>query len=460
MRRPSTIAIDLARVTGRIKPLHGVNNGPVGYGSLVDVSHYYRMAGIPLVRLHDPNWPHPREIDIHTIFPDFSQDPSDPASYDFSRSDAYVRLVLDTGARIVWRLGESIEHTETKYYVHPPADYAKWTEICLGIIRHYNHGWAGGYHYGIEYWEIWNEPEGGGGRMWSGTVRQYYDLYRSAAPAIKAFDPSLKVGGYAAALPMIETEFFDGFLRMCRDEGLPLDFFSWHLYTDDPLKVRELSLFVRERLDRNGFHGTESHYNEWNFFDADWATLFLPGNEHVRRDLFERGKGPAGASFAAAVLMELQDCPVDAANYYDGQPSALFCGLFDYYGVPQKTYYAFEAFHQLSLYPYRAEVHVEKSLPGLYACCGKNDRGEAAVLISHYGEEPGFCEISVQGWDIGGDVTVEEYRLDGERSLELERTYRLPAGAWELFLPQHSVCLLKMGRGTGETHAHENDPKA
>ncbi|WJH32527.1 hypothetical protein N6H14_19455 [Paenibacillus sp. CC-CFT747] len=164
----SDIQIKLNEPAGSIRKLHGVNNGPVCYGSLIDVTAYYKEAGIPLVRIHDPNWPHAWEVDIHTIFPDFDKDPEDPASYDFSRTDEYLQTILDTGAKIVYRLGESIEHTKRKYYVHPPRDYAKWARICVNIIRHYNEGWAGGFRHGIEYWEVWNEPDLDE-RMWSGT---------------------------------------------------------------------------------------------------------------------------------------------------------------------------------------------------------------------------------------------------------------------------------------------------
>ena len=30
----------------------------------------------------------------------------------------------------------------------------------MNVIKHYNSGWANGYHYNIKYWEIWNEPDG------------------------------------------------------------------------------------------------------------------------------------------------------------------------------------------------------------------------------------------------------------------------------------------------------------
>ena len=59
--------------------------------------------------------------------------------------------------------------------MHPPADAAKWAAICVGIIRHYNEGWANGFHHGIRYWEIWNEPENRPA-MWTGTDEDYLAL--------------------------------------------------------------------------------------------------------------------------------------------------------------------------------------------------------------------------------------------------------------------------------------------
>ena len=38
-------------------------------------------------------------------------------------------------------------------------DIDKFAEVVRHIVLHYNKGWADGYHYGIRYWEIWNEPD-------------------------------------------------------------------------------------------------------------------------------------------------------------------------------------------------------------------------------------------------------------------------------------------------------------
>jgi len=403
--------VDLQRTVGGIKPLHGVNNGPVTYGSLVDVSDYYHKAGIPLVRLHDPNWPHPREVDVHIVFPDFECDPDDPDSYDFSRTDEYIRTVLATGARIVYRLGESIEHTAVKYHVHPPRDYDKWVRICLNIIRHYNEGWANGFHHNIEYWEIWNEPDYSD-KMWTGTHEQYYRLYEAAAPAIKKAFPHLKVGGPAAARPMLE--FVTEFLAHCRDKQLPLDFFSWHTYTADPEVIARHALHVREQLDRFGFDKTESHLNEWNYLPADFAKIWLKGNEYMRRDVFERQKSAEGAAFVGAVLSKLHDLPVDAANYYDGQPTALFCGLFDIYGVPQKAYRVFEAFRELLDRPHRVAVEVSAGGNKVYGLAGKDDDGRALVMISHFHPKAESYELVVRGVPAGARMKCAVSLLNDE----------------------------------------------
>ncbi|MED2974262.1 hypothetical protein P4361_18695 [Fictibacillus sp. B-59209] len=440
------ININLKPDGRRIKPVHGVNNGPVCYGALIDVTDYYKKLEVPMVRLHDPNWPHPREVDIHTIFPDFNKDPSDPASYDFSKTDEYIQTVLNTGASIVYRLGESIEHTEKKYYVHPPKDYVQWAEICIGVIRHYNEGWADGFHYGIEYWEIWNEPDYGT-RMWSGTDEDYYQFYEVVSVKIKERFPHVKVGGYAAAVAT--SDFFEGFLVWCEKKKLPLDFFSWHIYTDDPLKVQEHAIHVRKQLDAHGYKQSEVFLNEWNFFDGDWETIWLKGSERKRKELFTKGKGTIGSSFSLAVLLLLQDCPIDMANYYDAQPTALFCGLFDAHGLPQKTYYAFEAFSELSRHPLRIKTDIAPSVSGLYCCGGQDGDGNTVILISNYNGERREYSIDFNG---GANHSIQVLAVDEIHNLEL-MAEKMKSEPMKLAIGANSALMLKMAVNREGTYA-------
>lgn len=163
----------------------------------------------------------------------------------------------------MFRLGESIEHTKKKYHVHPPADPEKWAAVCLGIIRHYNEGWGKGFHHEIRYWETWNEPENRPA-MWTGSDEDYFRLYSVAAKAIKARFSQVLVGGPAVGNTgrmigdtLDPSPFLGKFLTHCRQDSAPLDFFSWHMYTDNPQTLAQRAGAVRRLLDRHGFVKTE-----------------------------------------------------------------------------------------------------------------------------------------------------------------------------------------------------------
>jgi xylan 1,4-beta-xylosidase len=444
------ISIDLGKTVGAIRPLHGVNNGPVGYGSLVDVTRFYVELGVPWVRIHDPNWPHPREVDYDCIFPDFSKDSADPASYDFRTTDTYVQSILKTGARIVYRLGVSIEHSAKKYHVHPPADFDKWADICVHIIRHYNEGWADGFHYGISHWEIWNEPEGGipamaqdRNPMWSGTREQYFDLYRTASTRIRESCPDVKVGGFAYTY--VHPEYLEHFLAFVAEHRLPLDFFSWHTYAGSPQVMVDHAWNIKRKLAQYGFIETEIHCNEYNYAHPlpEGMGVFGPDNQLGTERFFEALKNECGASFDAAVLILLQDCPVDVLNYYDAAPTS-YWSFFNGYGVPQKAYYAFRAFKDVFDLRNRVEATVSEACRGI-CCLGSCDRDRAVILISAFDAEareyrfdvrlpPGKSRARVDLWrlDAGHD-----YGLAGTHVLEGDATLTLP-------IADHAVLLLKL----------------
>src|SRR4051794_15273309 len=136
------LVVDASEAAGEFRPLHGVNNGPLDVGGTVDLSAQHRALGLPSVRPHDAHWPNPDVVDIHALFHRPDADPALPESYDFPRTDEYLRAIAATGASLVFRLGESIEHTSRRSRVHPPRDPERWAAVCVGIVRHYNEGWA------------------------------------------------------------------------------------------------------------------------------------------------------------------------------------------------------------------------------------------------------------------------------------------------------------------------------
>lgn len=440
------LQIHSSQELGLFKPLHGVNNGPVGYGSLVNVSRYYQDIKVPHVRLHDTNWPHPREVDIHTIFPDFEADENDARSYDFSRTDEYIRTVVETGAQIIYRLGESIEHTAQKYYIHPPRDFAKWARVCIHIIRHLNEGWADGHHFGIRHWEIWNEPDNPdpkGNPMWTGTPQQYFELYDIVSRAIKAYDATLQVGGYAAT--MVNPEFAAQFFDFCRAKKPPLDFFSFHSYAPSLQTIETNAREIRAQVTHAGYPDAQMHFNEWNFVPPmpPGFQCFALGHEREVATFFETAKGEMGAAFDAAALILMQDLPIDIANFYDGQPLSYF-SLFNAYGVPQKNYYAFRAFAGLLETPHRVCIEGANN-PNLRAAAGISSNGKLGVLLANFQDASTPVALNFP------DLPRENYQVtqtwtDKERTFAAAPASTLSAQkpTLQLFMPPYSVALVSL----------------
>jgi hypothetical protein len=430
------LVVDCGKAAGEIRPLHGGNGGPLNYGETIDLTEYHKALAIPYTRLHDCGWPCGNVVDIHAIFPDLKADPARAESYDFRRTDDYIAAIVKAGSAIVYRLGESIEHSKRKHCVHPPADYEKWAAVCAGIVRHYNFGWAGGFRYNIRYWEIWNEPENRP-QMWSGSDEDYYRLYGVTAKALKARWPDLKVGGPAVGWSgevvgetLKATPFLKGFLEYCERESAPLDFFSWHIYTNDPAAVAARAKAVRRCLDESGFAGTESHLNEWNFLpNNDWGPM-IGRDGKVRQAWYEDLGGPQGAAFTASVLLMLQDSPVAVANYYSADTGGF--GLFNWYGAPRKTFYAFKAFKALLDTPLRVEA-AGGDAGRMAACAGMaRDKASAAILIANYRSSQDKLDVTAKNLPWDGQTAYEFFIVDGQRDLEKVRTGVLPSGNFKL----------------------------
>lgn len=417
------IDVDFAADIGPIKLLNGINKGPIAPGGLVNVIEGQKALHLPWIRLHDCHWPYTDVVDYHAVFPNLDADPSDPKNYDFARTDTYIEGALQTGAGIIYRLGESIEHEKVKRYVLAPKDPAHWAEIGIGIIRHYNEGWKDGFHMGIPYWEIWNEPENRPA-MWDSTDEAYLDLYRTAARAIKAKFPALKVGGPAlGGFGSIEngelkpSEFLIKFLEMCKHDSVPLDFFSWHCYTDDTQELSARSRGVRKLLDSYGFTKTESHLNEWNYLPGkSWRAWDKETPHEERQKDLDLLAGIKAGTFIATSLIELQDVPLDVTTLFHGELGGL--GLFSETGAPYRCYYGMKAFGEMTLTPKR--VKATGAIPGkLAVLAGHNEKNTVAtVLISNYTATDSTFDLRLAHLPWTGPTKIEVVQVNGQENWE------------------------------------------
>lgn len=390
----STIEVDPQRSIGAIRSLQGVNDGPITPDQAYDLSTYYMDIGVDWVRLHDLQG----SVDIHWVFPDFDADPTDPENYDFAGTDLHIGAIKSIGADIIYRLGYSWGENAI-----PPSDYAKWASICVHIIRHYNDGWADGFHYNITHWEIWNEPDIP--EFWVGTPEEYFRLYEVTANAIKDYDPNLKVGGPALAMGV---DYLEDFLEYCSTRDIPLDFVSWHIYGwrgpyDIYLKAEE----VGKAMETYGFSSLESLLTEWNEWVDDWQEWYSLRND------------PELAAFTASELIYLQDSSTDIANYYRGD-THVWGGMFNGDGTPGKAYYAFKAFKMLLDTPNRVYCSGSDA-QGYATIAGISDDGRmVTVLVSDFDSSFGGYDLSVQDLPWGEEsFTYWRYVIDETHDLEL-----------------------------------------
>ena len=445
---PHRIELDFAVPQGELRALHGINKGPLSANGLIDVTEAQKRLHIPYTRLHDCHHPNPDVVDLHAVFANPDADPALPASYDFRATDEYIASVRATGAEVIYRLGESIEHQTVKRHVHPPRDPARWAAVCAGIVRHYNEGWAGGFHHGIRYWEIWNEPENRP-VMWTGTDVQFLELYRVTALTLRKEFPGIKIGGpgfgYYGKFDGTElkpSEFCAAFLDLCRREALPLDFFSWHCYTDNPAELAARARAVRRVLDARGFPKTESHLNEWNYLPGNsWDVLSRKAVPEVRQRAVEQMAGAAGGAFLVAALLELQDAPVDVANFYHGE-TGIF-GLFTEVGAPTRNYHALLAFAQLLDTPRR--VRATGAVPGKLAlAAGTSVAGTSvAVLVANLS---GAAELRLAFTNLpwAGDTVVDVRIVDNQHAFVPRPGAALVGAELTLKLPPPSVALVTL----------------
>ena len=161
-------------------------------------------------------------------------------SYNFSYVDQIYDGLLERGVKPFVELSfmppelTSDPKALQEFWYHPniapPKSYAEWDAMIRAFARHLI------ARYGIDevaswYFEVWNEPNIG---FWAGKPAQptYFTLYDHTARALKAVSPRLRVGGPSTAQGAWATDF----LAHAKNDHVPVDFISTHVYGDDTAK--------------------------------------------------------------------------------------------------------------------------------------------------------------------------------------------------------------------------------
>ena len=368
----ATATADFTKSVRALRPaLHSSGWTPRSYPrSIQNDDDAVRSMNFTYARTHD--WAlvnsGQRVIDYQYIFPLFDKDPKDPSNYFFDATDHLIGLSRNLGLKTFYRLGTSIEHTGSVHFnAAVPKDFDKTAEIFAAIVHHYNRGWANGKNWGIEYWELWNEPDGitnmwcdpRDDREWGKdpAADAEFDARRRARlraefvkffviclKRIKSEFPDVKVGG--PALCWMNADYFRDILVACKAAGVKPDFISWHYYGADPDAMIGSADAARKLCDELGFPDCELIINEWHYI-LTWDGIHGRNSSPamVKRAL----DGPTGhnaidsAAFALTVLSKLQTSKFDQAYYYGCSHQGNW-GYMDERKQFNKPYYAMKLF--------------------------------------------------------------------------------------------------------------------
>jgi xylan 1,4-beta-xylosidase len=329
------IVLTVGEGQGAIKPLIGVNAGPMPAGKKgnADLTAAYHRMGIRHIRTHDYYGP----LDMSTMYPCLDADPDLPDSYNFRVSDEKMKTLVQAGFQPYFRIGDSWNNVRIPRTAQQQSNFAR---AAVNVVRHYTEGKWEGMRAPIEHLEIWNEPDLN--QFWPDKYENFFPLYIRMFKALKNAFPHLKIGGPAFVVASYKIPGqrwkITSFIKTIKEAGIAPDFLSWHFYGSDPQEYAEAVSYYRGQLDQNGFTKTELHLTEWNtdtFGDARRLRL-----------------SSLGASRLTGAWIAMQEAGLDMAFFYRGNDTSpdlpTFYGMFFADGREKPVARAFQLWSEMT----------------------------------------------------------------------------------------------------------------
>ncbi len=441
----TTVTIETDQTIAPLKDLIGVNKGPSNRQA------GYRDAAITAVRTHDYHiscdyeiystfWNYDAASESYSLNANF--DPANPQHYAWTSTDAQLEEILNNGQSVYFRLGISWPQN-INYNIpplEPPLDkngttFTRFAELCKYTVLHCNSDWANGLNRNINYWEVWNEPDG---IFWNGTPLQFFQLYKTVADTLKALDSELMVGGPGVAPKTtlgINTTYSDEFLKYLLDHEGKLDFYSWHSYgIQNPYSLKEMADNIRQKLDDYGFIETQSHVTEIN--------------NNLDASLAQFSSSPRGAAYYVSNIITAQKSSIDKLFWYQGM------GFFNPDDGGKASYncsgYALKAYSMmLNQAPIQVQSKGDRVIYGhrqadttnfMVLASRNQDLTRLYILVSNYNSTVESCQLLLKNlpWRQNQSIRITEHRIQDPDYRFNEKKHILN-GAGELLIPLQNI---------------------
>lgn len=306
-----------------------------------------------------------RYIRFHGLFTDdmgiYKEDKNGNPMYNYMYVDALFDYLLSIGIKPFVELGfmpnDLASGPETIFWwkgnVTPPKDHDKWADLVRNTVQHWTD------RYGVDevktwYFEVWNEPNLVPA-FWTGTMDDYFKLYKYSADAVKSVNPEYRVGGPGTAGAAWEEEMID----FCVKNNVPIDFVSAHSYgvnvgyldefgkNGTILAPQEFAvsgdvLQSRKEISNSAMPHLELHYTEW----SSSYTPFDPVHDsyHSASYVLQKLKqvGDAAQSMSYWVFTDIFEESAPRFTPFHGG-----FGMLNTQGINKSVFYAYQFMNKL-----------------------------------------------------------------------------------------------------------------
>jgi xylan 1,4-beta-xylosidase len=257
--------------------------------------------------------------------------------------------------------------------ITPPKDYQKWDALIKNLVEHFTERY-GAAQVKTWYFEVWNEPNLKDG-FFTGTMDDYFKLYRETATTIKSVSPEYRVGGPATA----GNAWINQTIDFCALNNVPIDFISTHDYgvkqgfldqtgdvgtivSQDKMAVSGNMIHSSELIKNSKKPDLELHYTEWSasYTPADP----IHDSYHEAAYILDKIKhaGPYVNSMSYWTFTDIFEENGPRVTPFHGG-----FGLINYQDIKKPAYYAYQFLNRLG------DTELKTTDAATIACKDKNN---------------------------------------------------------------------------------------
>jgi Alpha-L-arabinofuranosidase len=309
-----------------------------------------------------------------------------------------------------------------------PEHYDAFAAFCADLVRiiHRDLG------YRFPYWEVTNEKDG----VYFGDCRELGEIYVRAARAMRAVDPTIKVGGPAFGSPEKGVN-FEEFVAVAHAE---LDFISYHQYPSSSLNDSDAKIWdlaqslgtittnVQRKLREFTDRPIETFHNEYNI-NYRWrsAAVIDPRMTTIK-----------GAVFDALAMFSMIEAGVTGIAAWN-EGDAVFGKLDDPMDGSGKRPAA-HLYHIFNTWMTGAVVHSSSTDPKRVASFAvESDRVSSVALVNRAGQP---CSVRLTFAPQNKKTRATLRLVSAEGLAETELLPAIAAGDTPLELPEDAIAVV------------------